>query len=55
MSARYCRQTGKIMHFSVGEAAAHLRSLEQMRPEYKGEVYVCLHCKQFHVGRRWID
>ena len=49
--ATYCRREGKVSHPSKGMATAHLRSLKK-RLGYSGQVYACIHCFGWHVGRR---
>jgi hypothetical protein len=47
-----CPSSGKEIHWSYGEAMAHLRSLrERTEYQYQGEVYPCDGCGGWHVGR----
>ncbi len=48
---KFCRQTGKMSHASRGKAEAALRGLNKIKPAYKGNIYPCIHCRGFHVGR----
>jgi hypothetical protein len=43
--------SGKHRHPSKGAAEAHLRSLLRVEPEYRGHVYPCIECREWHVGR----
>jgi hypothetical protein len=48
---KFCRATRKHCH-TEGKAEAQLRSIRERDPNYCGEVYFCLHCGHFHIGRR---
>ena len=48
-----CKQSGKHIHFSMGEAEAHVRSIkDRVNKYYEGVPYNCKYCGFFHVGRR---
>ncbi len=40
----------KVVHTKDG-ALAQLRSLLKRNPDYPGDVYPCIHCQGYHVGR----
>lgn len=47
----YCRVSGKQSHSTREEAQRHLKALRHKMCKYDGEVYPCLSCRGFHVGR----
>jgi hypothetical protein len=44
-------RTDKVGHPDAQSAQAHLEELYRSDPNYKGAVYRCHFCGQYHVGR----
>lgn len=46
-----CHRTGKVCHDSRKSARRHLKTMRGA-VGYTGEVYHCVYCEKYHIGRK---